>query len=65
MTVKVHEWIPDVRVVDGESVLDSATMRRIVEVTLETLAREEARQARADAEQRLTRGVSDELEALP
>ncbi len=62
MDVQINEVQSTVRAVDGDSLLSPATLQRIINVVLQAVNDQESHRQRVRAEQRITRGVSQELE---
>lgn len=62
MDVEINDVQTTVRAVDGDSLLSPATLQRIVRVVLQAVNDQEGHRQRVRAEQRITRGVSQELE---
>jgi hypothetical protein len=62
MDVEINEVRSTVRAVDGDSLLSPATLQRIVSIVLKAIEEHDGREKRVKAEQRITRGVSQELE---
>jgi hypothetical protein len=62
MQVQIHDLQSTVRAVDSDSLLSPQTMDKIVRVVLQAVDEQENHRQRVRAEQRITRGVSYELE---
>jgi hypothetical protein len=62
MQVQINDLQSTVRSVDSDSLLSPQTMEKIVSVVLQAVNDQEAHRQRVRAEQRITRGVSYELE---
>jgi hypothetical protein len=62
MEVQINDLQSTVRAVDSDSLLSPQTMEKIVRVVLQAVNEQEAHRQRVRAEQRITRGVSYELE---
>ena len=62
MDVQINELQSTVRAVDGDSLLSPRTLSKIVQSVLEAVKDEEGHKKRVRAEQRITDGVSHELE---
>jgi hypothetical protein len=62
MEVHIADLVSTVRAVDGETLLAPQTLHKIVQVVLEAVNEQEAHRKRVLAEQRITGGVSHELE---
>ncbi len=64
MDVQINELQSTVRAVDGDTLLSPTVMARIVRVVLQAVNDQEAHRERVRTEQRVTRGVSYELEEM-
>jgi hypothetical protein len=64
MDVQINELQSTVRAVDGDTLLSPTVMARIVRVVLQAVNDQEAHRERVHTEQRVTRGVSYELEEM-
>lgn len=62
MEVEINNLSSTVQAVDGDSLLTPKTMERIVRVVLEAIDERDGHRQRVRAEQRITSGVSHELE---
>lgn len=62
MEVQINELQSTVRAVDGDSLLSPQTLEKIVRVVLQAVNDQESHRRRVRAEQRITSGVSHELE---
>ena len=62
MDVQIGDVTSTVRVVDGDSLLTPQTMEKIVRVVLQAVRDQEDHTKRVRAEQRISGGVSKELE---
>jgi hypothetical protein len=62
MDVHIGDVTSTVRAVDGDSLLAPQTMEKIVRVVLQAMRDQEEHGKRVRAEQRVTGGVSQELE---
>lgn len=62
MEVQINEIASTVRAVDGEALLAPQTMEKILRAVMHALEEREAHQQRVQAEQRVSRGVSYDLE---
>ena len=62
MHVQINELNSTVRAVDSDSLLSPQTLEKIVRVVLQAVDEQESHRQRVRAEQRITRGVSYELE---
>ena len=62
MEVQINDLQSTVRAVDSDSLLSPQTMEKIVRVVLQAVNEQESHRRRVRAEQRITRGVSYELE---
>ena len=62
MEVHIGDLTSTVRAVDGDSLLAPQTMEKIVRVVLQAVRDQEEHGKRVRAEQRVTGGVSQELE---
>jgi hypothetical protein len=62
MEVQINDLQSTVRAVDSDSLLSPQTMEKIVRLVLQAVNEQEAHRQRVRAEQRITRGVSYELE---
>ena len=62
MDVQIGDVTSTVRAVDSDSLLAPQTMEKIVRVVLQAVRDQEAHGKRVRAEQRVTGGVSQELE---
>ena len=62
MEVQIQRLQSTVQAIDGDVPLSPQTMDKIVRAVLEAVNDQEAHQRRVRAEQRITRGVSYELE---
>ena len=62
MDVQIGDVTSTVRAVDGDSLLTPQTMEKIVRVVLQAVRDQEDHTKRVRAEQRITGGVSKELE---
>jgi hypothetical protein len=62
MEVQINDLQSTVRAVDSDSLLSPQAMEQIVRVVLQAVNDQEAYRRRVRAEQRITRGVSFELE---
>ncbi len=62
MEVQIADLVSTVRAVDGDTLLAPQTLSKIVHVVLEAVNEQEAHRKRVRAEQRITGGVSHELE---
>jgi len=60
--VQINKLKSTVRAVDSDTLLSPHTMEQIVSVVLEAVNDQEAHRQRVRAEQRITRGISYELE---
>ncbi len=60
--VQIHDLQSTVRAVDGDALLSPQTMEKIVRAVLQAVNDQEAHRQRVRAEQRITSGVSHELE---
>jgi hypothetical protein len=60
--VEINNLSSTVQAVDGDSLLTPKTMERIVSVVLEAIDERDGHRQRVRAEQRITSGVSYELE---
>jgi len=60
--VNITDFHSKVRAVDRDSLLSPPTMERIVRVVLQAVDEQASHRERVRAEQRITRGVSYELE---
>jgi hypothetical protein len=60
--MEVNDFNSKVTAVDSDSLLTPQTMDKIVRVVLQAVDEQEAHRQRVRAEQRITRGVSYELE---
>ena len=64
MEVEINDLQSTVRAVDGDSLLSPQMMEKIVRVVLAAVNDQEAHRGRVRAEQRITRGVSHEIEEM-
>jgi len=62
MDVEINEMQSNVRAIDGESLLTPQTLQRIINVVLAAMREESAHGERVNAEQRITGGVTKEIE---
>jgi hypothetical protein len=62
MEVQINELQSTVRAVDGDALLSPQTLEKIVRVVLAAINDQEGHRQRVRAEQRITSGVSHELE---
>ncbi len=62
MEVQINDLTSTVRAVDGDTLLSPQTMEKIVRVVLQAVEERDAHRLRVRAEQRITSGVSHELE---
>lgn len=62
MEVHINDIVSTVRAVDGDSLLTSHVLEKIVRLVLQAANDQEAHRQRVRAEQRITHGVSHELE---
>jgi hypothetical protein len=62
MEVQINELQSTVRAVDSDSLLSPQTMEKILRVVLAAVNDQESHRQRVRAEQRITNGVSHELE---
>lgn len=62
MQVLIDEIVSSVRALDGEALLDERVLTLIVDAVMRAIELQQDLAARSDAEQRITRGVSHELE---
>jgi hypothetical protein len=62
MEVYIGELQSTVRAVDGDALLSPQTLEKIVRVVLQAVNDQEAHRRRVRAEQRITSGVSHELD---
>jgi hypothetical protein len=62
MPIEIGEVSSTVRTLDGEAMLSPRVMERIVAAVVRALKDGDAREQRAQAERRVTGGVSDERE---
>ena len=62
MEVQINELQSTVRAVDGDALVSPQIMERIVRAVLQAVNDQEAHRQRVRAEQRITSGVSHELE---
>jgi hypothetical protein len=62
MEVQINELQSTVRAVDSDALLSPQTMEKILRVVLQAVNDQEAHRQRVRAEQRITSGVSHELE---
>jgi len=62
MEVQINELQSTVRAVDGDALVSPQIMERIVRAVLQAVNDQEAHRQRVRAEQRITGGVSYELE---
>jgi hypothetical protein len=62
MQVIIDEIVSTVHAVEGEALLSPRILERIVQAVLEAVQAQAAHQQRAQAERRVTAGVSHELE---
>lgn len=62
MEVQINDLQSTVRAVDGDALLSPQTMEKIVRAVLQAVNDQEAHRQRVRAEQRITSGVSHELE---
>lgn len=62
MEVEINELSSTVQAIDGDSLLTPKTMERIVRVVLQAIDERDSHRQRVRAEQRITSGVSYELE---
>ncbi len=62
MQVQIEELSSTVKAMDGETMLSPQVMERILRVVLQAIEERERHQSRVRAEQRVTAGVSQELE---
>lgn len=60
MEVEISELKSTIRAVDGDSLLSPQTMEKILRLVLQAVHDHEAHQQRAQAERRVTGGVSQE-----
>ncbi len=65
MEVNIDSVVSTVRAVDGDSLLTPRTLETIVRLMLEAVRQQEEHRQRVRAEQRITRGVSVEMEEEP
>ena len=64
MDVHINEMQTNVRAVDGDSLLTPQTLQKIVKIVLAAIDEDKAHAERMDAEQRITGGVTKEIERL-
>ena len=64
MQAQINDLVSTVQAVDGDSLLAPQTMEKIVRVVLQAVNDQEAHRQRVRAEQRITCGVSHELEEM-
>lgn len=62
MEVEINNLSSTVQAVDGDALLSPRTLERIVRVVLQAIDDRDAHRQRVRAEQRITSGVSYELE---
>jgi hypothetical protein len=62
MDVHIGDLQSTVRAVDGDALLSPQTLEKIVRVVLQAVNDQEAHRRRVRAEQRITSGVSHELD---
>jgi hypothetical protein len=62
MDVQINELQSTVRAVDSDSLLSPQTMEKIIRAVLAAVNDQESHRQRVRAEQRITNGVSQELE---
>lgn len=62
MQVQIEELSSTIRAVDGESILTPQIMERILRAVMAAVDERERRQQRVRAEQRVTAGISEEIE---
>jgi hypothetical protein len=62
MEVQINEWQSTIQAVDSDSVLSPQQMAKIVRTVLQAVDERDAHRERVRAEQRITSGVSHELE---
>lgn len=62
MDVIINEMQSNVRAVDGDSLLTPQTLQKIINIVLAAMGEEKAHAERVNAEQRITGGVTKEIE---
>jgi len=62
MEVQINEWQSTMQAVDSDSLLSPQQMEKIVRAVLRAVDERDAHRERVRAEQRITSGVSHELE---
>jgi len=62
MDVEINEMQSNVRAIDGDSLLSPQTLQKIINVVLAAMREENAHGERVSAEQRITGGVTKEIE---
>ncbi len=62
MDVHIGEVVSTVRAVDGDALLESRTLEKIVNAVLQAVREQEEHRARMRVERRITGGVLDEQE---
>lgn len=63
MEVNIGDLVSTVRAVDGDALLAPQTLQKILRLVLEAVQQQEGHRMRVQAEQRVTGGVREELEA--